>query len=60
MVEYSTCIPCLILEKIPTSPFSCRKIRVIHLMVLRLLPLDSPEVQEHETYAQHMSEHPRK
>ena len=59
-VEYSTCVSCFNLEKTLTRPISCHKIQSVPVMILKLLPIDSPDVGEPENYPQRMLEVHRK
>ena len=59
-VEYSTCVSCFNLEKTITRPISCHKIQSVPVMILKLLPIDSPDVGEPENYPQRMLEVHRK
>ena len=59
-VEYSTCVSCFNLEKTLTRPISCHKIQSVPVMILKLVPIDSPDVGEPENYPQRMLEVHRK
>ena len=59
-VEYSTCVSCFNLEKTIRRPISCHKIQSVLVMILKLLPIDSPDIGEPENYPQRMLEVHRK
>ena len=56
IVEYSTCVSCFNLEKTIRRTISCHKIQSVPIIVLKLLPIDSPDVGEPEKYPQLMLE----
>ena len=55
-VEYSTCVSCFNLEKTIRRTISCHKIQSVPIIILKLLPIDSPDVGEPEKYPQLMLE----
>ena len=56
IIEYSTCVSCFNLEKTITRPISYQKIQSVPFIILKLLPIDSPDVGKAENYPQSMLE----
>ena len=55
-VEYSTCVSCFNLEKRIRRTISCHKIQSVPIIIMKLLPIDRPDVGEPEKYPQFMLE----